>query len=256
MSGKIEMVGEFAQSEMAVIAIIDTSGSMGGEKIGQVNDGMRKAVEYLCDFNDESIDVAVKVGCLTFSSGAEWLNPKKPLEDPLNFVWHDVNAGGYTDFGAACKELEKVLTVEEKGGWMKSRGGIAPVLILMSDGIPTDAYGKALNNLKKRGWFKGALKTAIAIGHDADKDMLEQFTGNVEAIFDVTAFQDLSKVIRKLVVTASMVQSQTTSMTNADGESDTSNLTFDQVEAQKEQISQLKESVDASINDADLADDF
>ncbi|MBE0700607.1 MAG: VWA domain-containing protein [Acholeplasmataceae bacterium] len=253
MSGKIEMVGDFAQGEMAVITIVDTSGSMTGEKIGQVNDGMRNAIEYLKEFNENSIDVAVKLACLTFSSGADWVNKKKPLEDPENFVWHDIHAGGYTDFGRACTELKDVLTVEEKGGWMKSRGGIAPVLILMSDGQPTDEYHKQLADLKKRGWFKGALKTAIAIGNDADRNMLKEFTGHEEAIFDVHAFDDLSKVIRKLVVTASMVQSQTTSMSSEQGDS---GFGLDIEKAQEEQVKQLKESVEASLDDADLADDF
>lgn len=253
MSGKIEMVGEFAQGEMAVIAMIDTSGSMMGEKIGQVNDGMRHAIEFLKEFNDNSIDVAVKIACLTFSSGAEWVNKSKPLQDPEEVVWNDIHAGGFTEFGAACKKMKDVLTIEEKGGWMKNRGGIAPVLILISDGQPTDEYQGSLGTLKKRGWFKGALKTAIAIGNDADREMLKEFTGHDEAIFDVYAFQDLSKVIRKLVVTASMVQSQTTSLSHGQGDE---GFGLDVEKAQEEQIKQLKESVEASLDDADLADDF
>ena len=93
---------------------------------------------------------------------------------------------------------------------MPDIGGVAPILILMTDGLPTcNKWEKHLDMLKKKGWFKVALKYALAIDIDTDEamDVLTKFTGNSETVLKVHTAEALRKVIKVIAVTASKVKS-------------------------------------------------
>ena len=49
---------------------------------------------------------------------------------------------------------------------------LPPVLVLISDGQPTDDFGKGLEDLLGQPWGKKAVRVAIAIGDDADLEVL------------------------------------------------------------------------------------
>lgn len=87
-------------------------------------------------------------------------------------------------------------------------GSFAPAIILLSDGGPTDDFQSGLNKLKSNNWFKAAIKIAIAIGDDADKDVLKDFTGSIEAVFTVHNIDALKQVIRVVAVTSSQIGSK------------------------------------------------
>ena len=98
---------------------------------------------------------------------------------------------------------------------MKSASGsFAPVIILMSDGQPTDLYARELDSLKRNKWFQAAIKIAIAIGDDADKVVLEQFTGNKEMVIAVHNIEALKQIIRMLSVASSQIGSKSSSANN------------------------------------------
>ncbi len=213
----LEILGGVAQTEVIVIPIIDVSGSMNGERIASVNDAMAEVPAQLADINDESIDSKLLIAPMEFSSGARWfaLKNNQPAEVE-SFRWIDMKANGLTDMGAAFKLLTEKLTTEEKGGWMKGRGGAAPVLILISDGAPTDDYQTQLKELKKRGWFNAALKFAVAV-EGADKNVLAEFTGNLEAVIDTATIRnDLASIVKAVVVSASKTASKSASISNSD----------------------------------------
>ena len=92
---------------------------------------------------------------------------------------------------------------------MKSvSGSFAPAIILLSDGAPTDDFESGLATLKQNNWFKAAIKVAIAIGEDADKDVLTKFTGTNEAVFTVHNIDALKQIIRVVAVTSSQIGSK------------------------------------------------
>ena len=66
-----------------------------------------------------------------------------------------------------------------------------------------------LSTLKKKGWFKVALKYALAIQIDTNEamDVLSSFTGNPETVLKVYTAEALRKVIKVIAVTASKVKS-------------------------------------------------
>lgn len=203
---------------MPLIFMIDTSGSMGGNKIAALNTAVRESLDEVGEISHNNADAQIKVGALEFSSAVQWMYPQ--LEDSESFQWQDLQAAGLTSFGAALDELNNKLS-KSHGFMSEPTGTRAPAIILLSDGEPTDEYKHALEKLKGNNWFKVAVKVAIAIGDDANKDVLAEFTGNIEAVITVHDIQQLRKIIRVVSVTSSMVASQSSSV----GTSQTANGT-------------------------------
>lgn len=253
---QIEKIGELAQTEVVVFPIIDVSGSMAGEKIGQVNEAMSAVPEQLAEINEDALDAKLKIAPMEFSSGARWfaLKNDEPAEVET-FRWIDMRANGLTDLGSAFKLLAEKLTVEKQGGWMKGRGGAAPVIILISDGGPTDDYKTQLEILKKRGWFRAALKFAVAVGADADKSVLAEFTGNSEAVIDTEVIRkDLASIIKTVIRTASQTASQGASQSNnSDTKQEVEDISED---ANKQAQQEAIENVQKNMSMEDAADDF
>ena len=189
---------------MTLFFVIDTSGSMEGNKIGAVNDAVVNVLPMLEEISQTNPDAEIKVAALEFSSGTKWLYTEPKLAS--EFVWQDVRASGLTSLGGACIELNNKLS---RNGYMQAASGsFAPAIILLSDGGPTDDFQSGLAKLKTNNWFKAAIKVAIAIGDDADKDVLKEFTGSSEAVFTVHNIEALKQIIRVVAVTSSQIGSK------------------------------------------------
>ena len=87
-------------------------------------------------------------------------------------------------------------------------GSFAPAIFLLSDGEPTDNYKHGLEKLKQNNWFKKAIKVAVAIGEDANKTVLADFTGNVESVITVHTPEALKKWSQFVRVRASEIGSK------------------------------------------------
>ena len=198
--------------KMTLFFVIDTSGSMAGSKIGSVNDAIENVLPIIGEISDENPDAEINVAALEFSTGTRWLydEPKEAKE----FIWQKVEADGLTSLGEACEELNKKLS--RNGGFMSSPSGcFAPAIILLSDGGPTDNFEGGLKSLQGNSWYKNAIKIAIAIGDDADKGVLKQFTGSSEAVITVHNIDALKKMIRIIAITSSQIGSKSSSSTDA-----------------------------------------
>ena len=209
---------------MPLIFMVDTSGSMGGAKIAAVNTAVREALNEVGEISKNNADAQIKVGALEFSSNAQWMYPQ--LEDSESFQWQDLQAGGLTSFGTVLNELNNKLS--KSHGFMSEPTGMrAPAIILLSDGEPTDEYKHALEKIKGNNWFKIAVKVAIARGDDANKYVLAEFTGNIEAVITVHDIPQLKKIIRVVSVTSSMVASQSSSVGSAQTDNGTTPVVAD-----------------------------
>lgn len=195
---------------MTLFFLADQSGSMRGGKIGAVNDAIRNVIPIVGEISDNNPDAEIKIAALKFSNGCEWMASEPQLA--ADFEWQDLTAQGGTDLGDACRELANKLS--RSHGFMKSgSGSYAPVIILLSDGGPTDDFNGGLAVLKENNWYKSAIKVAIAIGDDADVEVLAKFTGNIERVIKVHDIESLKKIIKIVVVTSSQVGSKSSSAT-------------------------------------------
>ena len=189
--------------------MVDISASMSGEKIAAVNDAMRNVMPIVSEIGESNPDAEIKVSVLTFNHVVTWLT-KEPV-CASQFQWQDQKADGCTAMGGACEELNGKLS--HKHGFLKSASGsYAPVIIMLSDGQPTDEFTPAMNRLKENAWFKHSTRLAIAIGNDADIEVLKEFTGNAELVFRVHNIDALKTAIKVLVISSSMVSSQSSSI--------------------------------------------
>lgn len=205
--GMFDDVEGIVKRQMVLFFVVDTSGSMQGSKIGAVNTAIREVLPELKDAGGSDVDL--KVACLTFSSGCQWMYPTPIASE--SFQWNQVEADGVTDLGEACRELSEKLS---KNGFLKApSGSVAPAIFLMSDGEPTDDFESGLAQLKQNNWFKYAIKVAVATG-DANKDILAKFTGNIEAVITVHTPEDLKKWIRKVSITSSQIGSKSQPASN------------------------------------------
>ncbi|MGN0068005.1 MAG: VWA domain-containing protein [Bacteroides sp.] len=194
--------------KMTLFFVIDTSGSMAGSKIGSVNDAIENVLPMIGEISDENPDAEINVAALEFSTGTHWLYDEP--KEAKDFIWQKVEADGLTSLGEACEELNKKLS--RNGGFMSSPSGcFAPAIILLSDGGPTDNFETGMRTLQGNSWFKNAIKVAIAIGDDADKDVLKQFTSSAEAVITVHNIDALKRMIRIIAITSSQIGSKSTS---------------------------------------------
>ena len=193
---------EIARRQMSLFFIVDTSGSMDGEKIAAVNTAIREVLPEIAEISSENADAQIKVACLQFANDVQWLFRPTDVE---GMTWNDLRAEGMTSMGTAFNELNTKLSRKE---FLDSpTGNFAPVLFLMSDGQPTDEYHKSLDSLRENRWFQVAIRVAIAIGDDADKNILTEFTGNPELVLTAHTPEALKQMIRFVSVTSSKIGS-------------------------------------------------
>lgn len=201
----LEEITPSPRKVMTLFYIIDTSESMSGSRIGTVNGAMEECRDLLKEIAKANDDAEIKIAVMQFSSGCYWITGSNGAISLEDWNWEDLQAGGITDFGAALIELDKKLS--RKAFLNSQTGAYAPVILLFSDGGPTDNWEKGLKQIKENNWFKHAIKIAIDIESGADKSVLEAFTGNSEAILDAKDQNTLKKMIHKVSVRASEFQS-------------------------------------------------
>jgi len=169
---KMRPGGELATRPLEFIWLADCSISMRSQgKIEALNEAIRKSIPHMQEVAYENPNAQVYVRAIKFSSGATWhIDQRTPVE---SFVWQDLEAQGVTDLGAALGLLKDSLKVNEM-----SERALPPVIVLISDGQPTDDYKSALDQLMSEPWAVKAVKISIAIGKSANKRILKEFCGD------------------------------------------------------------------------------
>ena len=166
--------GELSTRPLHFIWIADCSGSMAADgKMQQLNFAIRDSLPHMQNVTKENPNAEVLIRVLTFASGAQWhVSQPTPLAE---FTWTDLTADGETSMGAAMNMLAEQLKTPP----MPDRA-LPPVLVLISDGRPTDEFDQSLSSLMQEPWAKKAVRLAIAIGEDADYAVLQKFIGHSE----------------------------------------------------------------------------
>ncbi len=249
--GLYDDVVEVPRRTMVLFFVVDCSGSMSGSKIGTVNTAIEEVIPELKDISESNADAQIKIATLQFSTGARW-NESNPVPAEV-FRWNYLDANGLTDLGEACQQLNEKLS---RNAFMSdTTGSFAPAIFLLSDGAPTDNYQHGLEKLKKNNWFKKAIKVAVAIGDDANTNVLAEFTGNVESVITVHSPEALKKWIQFVSVRASEIGSKSSSV--GSGNDGSENETSEEAKQQEftNAINLKKEEVKKPENSWDSDED-
>jgi len=156
---------------LPVYLLLDTSGSMGGEPIEAVKNGVQVMISSLRG-NPQAQETAY-ISVITFDTTA---NQIIPLTDLSSFQMKDIKASGGTSLGEGLKLLSNCIDKEITKTTPETKGDWKPLVFIMTDGNPTDSWQNGLSEFKKR---KTGIVVACAAGTAADTNVLKQITDNV-----------------------------------------------------------------------------
>ena len=156
---------------LPVYLVIDTSGSMTGEPIEAVKNGIQVLVSTLRQ-DPYALETAY-LSVITFDSTAKQIIP---LTELSMFQMPDIKASGTTSLGEALTLLAQKADTEVNKSTMEVKGDWKPLVFLMTDGGPTDDWQRGLAEFKKR---KFGMVVTCAAGHGADTNVLKQITESV-----------------------------------------------------------------------------
>lgn len=157
-----------SRRQLHVVMILDCSGSMTGDRIASLNYAMRTALPELRAVADDNPEVDLRVRAIRFASTAEW-HIEKPVA-PGKVTWEELAAGGESNLGEALSMVADAFESDAMEGRQ-----LPPVVVLVSDGLPTDDFNRGLERLFASELADSAIRIGIAIGTDADQNTLRAF---------------------------------------------------------------------------------
>jgi uncharacterized protein YegL len=182
---------------LPVYLLIDTSGSMSGEPIEAVRNGIQTLVSALRQ--DPYALETTHLSVITFSSAAK---QEVPLTELPQFQPVQISASGATAMGEALSLVAKCAEREVAKSTPEAKGDWKPLVFLLTDGEPTDSLERGLADFKKQRW---GLVIACAAGVSANVGLLQQITECVVQLdtTDSAAFKAFFKWVSASVSTSS-----------------------------------------------------
>lgn len=154
--------------------LLDTSGSMYGEPIEAVRNGVQVLISTLRS-DPYALETAY-LSIITFDNTAKQVTP---LTELSAFQQPNIDANGCTALGEALELLAQRVDAEVTKTTAEVKGDWKPLVFIMTDGEPTDNLNKGLAEFKKR---KFGTVVACAAGAGANTNTLKQITENVVSL--------------------------------------------------------------------------
>jgi len=180
---------------LPVIVLADASGSMSENgKIEALNQALKDMVKTFA--SESRVRAEIQIGLITFGAQqAELFVPLAPAHQITSMS--PITASGTTPLGQALSLATGLLEDQER---IPSRA-YRPVLVLVSDGLPTDDWESALACLEQSGRASKATRFAMAIGDDADESVLARFANDREApVFKAHQARDIHRFFRAVTM--------------------------------------------------------
>lgn len=153
---------------LPVYLVLDTSGSMSGEPIEAVRQGIKALLADLR--SDPTALETAYMSVITFDSAAQQV---VPLTELLTFQEPVLNATGSTALGDALRLLERCIDNEIRKSGENQKGDWRPLVFIMTDGQPTDNWESAADSIKRK---KIGNIIGCAAGSGADPSVLQRIT--------------------------------------------------------------------------------
>jgi uncharacterized protein YegL len=199
-----------------IIFLLDTSGSMYGERINQLNHAMLDALNEL-NMVSLQAEADAYVRIIEFNSSVKWIMGDAQhglkVEDAAN-AWKNLSANGGTDTAGAIEKSLDALHVKYLGERNRK-----PVVVLVTDGYSNDATAmkNATDKLKKALSGSTGKEKVYRIGIgvlDYNEEELNYFAsrGNivtdegekndVPLVFKVDKISDLAQILNSVTVSS------------------------------------------------------
>jgi uncharacterized protein YegL len=195
-----------SERRLPVYLLLDCSGSMMGDPIEAVREGMRALLNDLK--GDPQALETTYLSVITFNSSAQQVCP---LTELMLFKEPKIDASGSTSMGEALQLLSKCIDNEVRKTTSREKGDWKPLVFLMTDGQPTDHWESAADAIKQK---KIGNIIACAAGSGADTTVLKRIT---EIVVQLNSLQpDALKAFFKWVSSSIKTTSQSVAQVAAD----------------------------------------
>lgn len=164
-------LADLMSRRLPIYLVLDISGSMQGEPIEAVKNGLQLLTSHLRQ-DPQALETAY-LSMITFSDSAQQV---VPLTDLSSFQPASISAGGQTGLGSALKLVAECIQRDVKRTSATEKGDWKPIVFLMTDGQPTDSWQNGLAALRNQ---KVGSFIACAAGQAADTGVLQQITESV-----------------------------------------------------------------------------
>jgi len=193
-----------AARPLPVIVLADTSGSMSVDgKIEALNKALKDMVSTFA--SESRLRAELQVAVITFGGSADIHLPLTAAHKIEQI--EDLPATGDTPMGAAFALAAKMIEDKEQ---IPSRA-YKPVVILVSDGQPTDNFASGLEQLMNGERSAKATRYAMGIGSDADLALLGDFANDIEApVFKAENARDSHRFFKAVTMSITARSQSTT----------------------------------------------
>lgn len=189
---------------LPVIVLADTSGSMSLDgKIEALNKALKNMISTFA--GESRIRAELQVAVITFGGSAAIHLPLTAAHNIEHI--DDFPASGGTPMGEAFTLAANMIEDKEL---LPSRA-YKPVVILVSDGHPTDNFESGLELLMNGERSAKATRFAMGIGSDADWSLMGDFANDIEApVFKAENARDIHRFFKAVTMSVSARSQSTT----------------------------------------------
>ncbi len=166
------------------------------DKIGVLNRSVRTMLRAFADL--DSAKGQVNVGVIVF--GGESAHLHMPVTSASSAQWVDMSASGRTPMGGAFGVARSLLTDPA----VMPEQAFEATLVLVSDGVPTDDWEPALNELLESPRGARAFRVSIGIGTDRMPDadeVLARFSSPEIGVLHAEQAQELPRLLQWVTAT-------------------------------------------------------
>jgi uncharacterized protein YegL len=174
---------------LPIYFLIDTSESMVGEPIINVEEGMANIIKALK--SDPYALETVWISVLIFAGQAKTI---VPLTEIVNFYPPKFPIGGGTSLSRGLGHLMYELRTNIKKTTYEQKGDWKPIIFLFTDGEPTDDSSGAMQEWKAN-WKKSSNLIIVSLGTDTDISLLSELSDEV-LLFDNTTMAHYKELFR------------------------------------------------------------
>ncbi len=183
--------------KLPVILLLDVSSSMSGEKIDSLYDSVTDMLQAFEEANiqEKMIDVAI----ITFGEEVLLHTPYTPVNELRKAGVGRFHAAGSTPMGTALKMVKGMIEDKDTTPSHIYR----PAVVLVSDGAPTDNWEQPMDAFIHNGRSAKCQRFAVAIGSDANRDILRRFCGGDDTLFCAEGASDIVDAFSQISMSVS-----------------------------------------------------